>query len=320
MVLFLGEEDVRQILTMSDAVKVLEETFRQQGLGNIINQPRQRIRTDVSMLHYLAGALPHLGVMGYKAYTTSRTGVKFRVFLHDLETGELLSIMDGNYMGMMRTGAVSGVATKYMAREDMGRVGIYGAGWQARGQLLAAAAVRNVKKISVYSRNAAGREAFSKEMEKLLRITVTPVGTPEEAMRDADCVITSTTAFEPVFKGDWLRKGVHINAIGGNFLFKREIDEKTVRSADIIVVESLEQSRMEAGEFLPLIEKGTLRWSQLTELGDVVAGKVKGRATAEDITLFKSLGIAVEDIAVAAHVYKVAKGAGIGTKLDMPSN
>lgn len=320
MVLFLGEEDVRQILTMSDAVKVLEETFRQQGLGNIINQPRQRIRTDVSMLHYLAGALPHLGVMGYKAYTTSRTGVKFRVFLHDLETGELLSIMDGNYMGMMRTGAVSGVATKYMAREDMGRVGIYGAGWQARGQLLAAAAVRNVKKISVYSRNAAGREAFSKEMEKLLRVTVTPVGTPEEAMRDADCVITSTTAFEPVFKGDWLRKGVHINAIGGNFLFKREIDEKTVRSADIIVVESLEQSRMEAGEFLPLIEKGTLRWSQLSELGDVVAGKVKGRATAEDITLFKSLGIAVEDIAVAAHVYKVAKGAGIGTKLDMPSN
>lgn len=320
MVLFLGEEDVRQILTMSDAVKVLDETFRQQGLGNIINQPRQRIRTDVSMLHYLAGALPHLGVMGYKAYTTSRAGVKFRVFLHDLETGELLSIMDGNYMGMMRTGAVSGVATKYMAREDMGRVGIYGAGWQARGQLLAAAAVRNVKKISVYSRNAAGREAFSKEMEKLLRITVTPVGTPEEAMRDADCVITSTTAFEPVFKGDWLRKGVHINAIGGNFLFKREIDEKTVRSADIIVVESLEQSRMEAGEFLPLIEKGTLRWSQLTELGDVVAGKVKGRATAEDITLFKSLGIAVEDIAVAAHVYKVAKGAGIGTKLDMPSN
>ena len=103
MVLFLGEEDVRQILTMSDAIKVLEETFRQQGLGNIINQPRQRIRTEVSMLHYLAGALPHLGVMGYKAYTSSKSGIKFRVFLHDIESGELLSIMDGNFMGMMRT-------------------------------------------------------------------------------------------------------------------------------------------------------------------------------------------------------------------------
>ncbi|MFI5324157.1 MAG: ornithine cyclodeaminase family protein [Thermodesulfobacteriota bacterium] len=320
MVLFLGEDDVRQLLTMADAVKVLEETFRQQGLGNVINQPRQRIRTEVSMLHYLPGALPHLGVMGYKAYTSSKSGVKFRVFLHDLETGELLSILDGNYMGMIRTGAVSGVATKYMARQDMGRVGIYGAGWQARGQLLGLTAVRNVKKIYVYSRNSAGTEPFAKEMEKILRIPVTPVGTPEEAMRDADCVVTSTTSFEPVFKGDWLVKGMHINAIGGNFLFKREIDEKTVRSADIIVVESLEQSKIEAGEFLPLIDKGTLRWSVMTELGDVVAGKLKGRVTEQDITLFKSLGIAVEDIAVAAHVYKIAKQAGMGIKLDMPSN
>jgi ornithine cyclodeaminase/alanine dehydrogenase-like protein (mu-crystallin family) len=320
MVLFLGEDDVRQILTMSDAVKVLEETFRQQGLGNVINQPRQRVRTEVSMLHYLPGALPHLGVMGYKAYTSSRTGVKFRVFLHDMETGELLSIMDGNYMGMMRTGAVSGVATKYMAREDMGRVCIYGSGWQARGQLLGLAAVRNVKRINVYSRNASGRDAFAKEMEKILRIPVTAAGTPEEAIRDADCVVTSTTSFEPVFKGDWLVKGVHVNAIGGNFLFKREIDEKTVRSADIIAVESIEQSKIEAGEFLPLIDKGTVKWSDIAELGDIVAGRLKGRATEQDITLFKSLGIAVEDIAVAAHVYKTAKEAGIGRKLDMPSN
>jgi ornithine cyclodeaminase/alanine dehydrogenase-like protein (mu-crystallin family) len=320
MVLFLGEDDVKQILTMSDAIKVLEETFRQQGLGNIINQPRQRVRTDVSMLHYLAGALPHLGVMGYKAYTSSRTGVKFRVFLHDIETGELLSIMDGNYMGMMRTGAVSGVATKYMARDDMSRVCVYGSGWQARGQLLAAAAVRNVKKISVFSRNAAQREAFSKEMEKQMRITVTPVSSAEEAAKDADCVITATTAFEPVFKGEWLAKGTHVNAIGGNFLFKREIDERTVRSADVIAVESIEQTKMEAGEFVPLVEKGTLRWSRIVELGDMVTGKTSGRRSGEDITLFKSLGIAVEDIAVAAHVYKIAKGAGMGTRLDMPSN
>jgi ornithine cyclodeaminase/alanine dehydrogenase-like protein (mu-crystallin family) len=320
MVLFLGEEDVRQILTMSDAIKVLEETFRQQGLGNIINQPRQRVRTEVSMLHYLAGALPHLGVMGYKAYTSSKAGIKFRVFLHDMETGELLSIMDGNFMGMMRTGAVSGVAAKYMARDDVSRVGIYGAGWQARGQLLAVCAVRNVKRINVYSRNASEREAFSKEMEKQLRIPVAPVASAEEAARDADCVITSTTAFEPVFKGEWLAKGTHVNAIGGNFLFKRELDERTVRAADIIVVESLEQTKIEAGEFLPLVEKGTLRWSRVAELGDVVAGKVKGRTSDEDITLFKSLGIAVEDIAVAAHVYKIAKGEGMGVKLDMPSN
>lgn len=319
MVLYLGEDDVRQILTMEDAVTVLEETFRQQGLGNIINHPRQRIRTSTSMLHYLAGALPHLGVMGYKAYTSYRGGVKFRVFLHDIETGELLSIMDGNYMGMMRTGAVSGVATKHMAPSEMSRVGIYGAGWQARGQLLGVTAVRNVSRINVYSRNTENRVGFCRDMEEKLGIEVVPVEVPEEVMKDADCVITATSSFEPVFRSEWLRKGMHLNAIGGNFLFKREIDEKTIRSAGVIAVESVEQCRLEAGEFLPLVEKGRLQWSDLAELGDIVSGKVNGRRAEEDITLFKSVGIAVEDIAVAAHIYKIASGSGTGRMLDMPS-
>ncbi|MEQ9619651.1 MAG: ornithine cyclodeaminase family protein [Deltaproteobacteria bacterium] len=319
MVLFLGEDDVRQILTMKDAVTVLEETFRQQGLKNIINHPRQRIRTQNSMLHYLAGALPHLGVMGYKAYSSYKGGLKFRVFLHDIETGELLSIMDGNYMGMMRTGAVSAVATRYMAREDLNSVGIYGSGWQAQGQLLGVCAVRSVKRINVYSRNTENREAFSGDMEKRLGVEVVPVERPEDAIADVGCVITSTSSFEPVFKGEWLTSGMHMNAIGGNFLFKREIDGRAVMRSNVIAVESVEQCRIEAGEFMPLVGKGRLQWSDLLELGDIVAGKAKGRESEDDITLFKSLGIAVEDIAVAAHIYKIATGAGIGSKLDIPS-
>lgn len=319
MVLYLSEDDVKQIITMKDAVAVLEETFRQQGLGNIINHPRQRIRTPTSMLHYLAGALPHLGVMGYKAYTSYRGGLKFRVFLHDIETGELLSIMDGNYMGMMRTGAVSGVATKHMASPDVRRVGIYGAGWQARGQLLGVSAVRDVRKVSVYSRNTENRVSFCRDMEEKLGIEVVPVEVPEDAMKDAECVVTATSSFEPVFKSEWLCKGMHLNAIGGNFLFKREIDERTILSAGVIAVESIEQCRLEAGEFLPLIEKGRLRWSDLTELGDIVSGKVKGRHGDDDITLFKSVGIAIEDIAVASHIYKIASDSRIGRMLDLPS-
>jgi ornithine cyclodeaminase/alanine dehydrogenase-like protein (mu-crystallin family) len=319
MVLFLSEDDVKSILTMADAVKVLEETFRQQGEGNIINNPRQRVRTESSMLHYLAGALPHLGVMGYKAYTTHKGGMKFRVFLHDIETGELLSIMEGNYMGMIRTGAVSGVATKYMAREDAEQVGIYGAGWQARGQLAAMCAVRDIKKIRVYSRNKENRNSFSALMEELLEVEVAPARVPEDAMEEADCVITATSAFEPVFSSDWLRHGMHINAIGGNFLFKREISESTIGSASIKVVESIEQCRIEAGEFLPLVEKGRMKWSDLVELGEVVSGKISGRNSEQDITLFKSVGVAVEDIAVAAHIYRIAKGAGVGKSLDIAS-
>jgi len=319
LVLFLGEKEIEQILSMRDAVKILEETFRQQGHGNAINHPRLRIRTEKSMLHYLAGAVPHMKVMGYKAYTSYKGGVKFRVFLHSIETGELLSIMDGNFMGMIRTGAATGVATKLMSRVNSDVVGIFGTGWQARGQLMGVASVRKVKAIKAYSRNAEMRNLFCNEMEKLLQIETIPIEKPEDVLSGADIIITSTTSVEPVFKGEWLEDGVHINATGGNFLFKREIDEVTVKRSNIIIVESLEQSKIEVGEFLPLIEKGRLQWNGIHELGEVVSGKIKGRARDGDITLFKSIGIAIEDIAVAAHIYELAKAKGIGQKLEIPS-
>ncbi|HML94695.1 MAG TPA: ornithine cyclodeaminase family protein [Thermodesulfobacteriota bacterium] len=319
MVLFLGEDDVKQVLTMPDAVRVLEEMFRQDGLGGTINNPRQRVRTHSAMLHLLAGALPYLGVMGYKAYTSSSEGAKFRVFLHDIETGRLLAVIDANYLGMMRTGATTGVATKYMARGDSSTVGIFGPGYQARGQLMGVAAVRDVKRVFVYGRNAERRKSFSREMEETLGVPVSPVENPREAVSGADCIVTSTTAFEPVLHGAWLEKGVHVNAIGGNFLFKREIDERAAMSARIIAVESREQSRMEAGELLPLVEKGKLQWRNLVELGEIVAGKAAGRISGEDITLFKSVGVAVEDLAVAEHAYRAALSAGLGRSLDMPA-
>ncbi|HEY7535478.1 MAG TPA: ornithine cyclodeaminase family protein [Thermodesulfobacteriota bacterium] len=319
MVLFLGEEDVKQILSMSDTVNVLEETFKQQGLGNIINHPRLRIRTDKSMFHYLAGAVPHMKAVGYKAYTSYKGGVKFRVFLHAIETGELLSIMDGNFMGMIRTGATTAVATKYMSKVNSTQIGIFGTGFQARGQLMGVAAVRSIKTIKAYSRDAEKRKSFCSEMERFIETETIPVENPDGVIKGSDIVITSTTSVEPVFKGELIEAGVHINAIGGNFLFKREIDEMVVRKSDIIVVESVEQSKIEAGEFLPAIEKGRLQWDQIYELGEIVAGKVKGRAKDDDITLFKSLGIAIEDIAVAAHIYELAKSRGVGQELKIPS-
>ena len=317
--LFLSEDDVKQVLTMPDAVRILEEMFRQDGLGGAINNPRQRVRTPSAMMHLLAGALPYLGVMGYKAYTTSKEGAKFRVFLHDVETGKLLAIIDANHLGMMRTGAATGVATKYMARGDASTVGIFGSGFQARGQLLGVAAVRELKRVFVYGRSVEKRKDFSRQMEETLGVPVSPVENAREAVAGVDCVITSTTAFEPVLHGAWLEKGVHVNAIGGNFLFKREIDEKAAMSARIIAVESREQSKIEAGELLPLVEKGRIQWRSLVELGEIVAGKAAGRISGEDITLFKSVGIAVEDLAVAEHVYKAALSVGLGRSLDMPA-
>jgi len=318
MVLFLSEDDVKQVVTMPDAVRVLEEMFRQDGLGGTINNPRQRVRTPSAMLHFLAGALPYLGVMGYKAYTSSSEGTKFRVFLHDIQTGKLLCIIDANYLGLMRTGGTTGVATKYMARGDMSNVGIIGSGFQARGQLMGVAAVRDVKRVFVYSRSVEKRKNFSREMEDTLGVPVSPVENPREAVSGVDCVVTSTTAFEPVLQGSWLEKGTHVNAIGGNFLFKREIDERAVMSARIVAVESREQAKIEAGELLPLVEKGRLQWRNFLELGEIVAGKAAGRISGEDITLFKSVGIAIEDLAVAEHAYRAALSAGLGRSLDMP--
>lgn len=319
MVLFLGESEVEELLSMKDAMEVLEAMFSEQGRGNIINHPRHRVRTKKSMLHYLAGAVPSMNVMGYKAYSSSRAGIKFRVFLHDINSGELLSIMDGNYMGMIRTGAATGVATKYMAREDSQVTGILGTGWQSKGQLMAVKEAMDINHFKAYSRNADKREAFCKEMEKLLVAEVIPVETAEEVLEGSDIVITSTTAAEPLFDGELIQSGVHINAIGANFLYKREIDEKTVRKSDIIVVEDKEQCKYEAGELLPVVDKGRLEWDKLTELGEVVVGKERGRNNDEEITLFKSLGIAVEDIAIAAHLYSLAKSAGVGKQLDIPS-
>jgi ornithine cyclodeaminase/alanine dehydrogenase-like protein (mu-crystallin family) len=198
-------------------------------------------------------------------------------------------------------------------------IGIFGTGWQARGQLMGVASVRQIKAIKAYSRNAELRNLFCDQMEKLLKVETIPIEKPEDVLSGADILITSTTSVEPVFRGEWLQGGVHINAIGGNFLFKREIDETAVKRSNIIVVESKEQSKIEAGELLPLIEKGRLQWEGIHELGEVVAGKIKGRKKNEDITLFKSLGVAIEDIAVAAHIYELAKAKGIGQRLEIPS-
>ncbi len=319
MVLFLGEEEVKDLLTMKEALEVLENTFKEHGYGNVINEPRYRLRTGKSMLHYLAAAIPDLGVMGYKAYTSSREGLKFRVFLHDLNSGKLLSIMDANYMGMIRTGATTGVATKYLARGDSCVLGVFGTGYQAEGQIRAVCEVRDISKVKVYGRDKDRRVEFCKRISKLVDREVIPVDTPKEVVSGADIVVTATTSSLPVFDGRTLEEGTHLNAIGGNFLFKKEVDEITVKRSDVIVVESVEQCKMEAGELLPLVEKGVLRWENLIELGLIVAKRIEGRSSEDDITLFKSLGTAMEDIPIAYNIYKKAKEKSMGMMLDIPS-
>lgn len=315
-VLLLTEDEVRQVLTMEMALEAVEQGLRKMALDEVQNVPRSRAQTDHAMLHVLSAAAKTLGVMGLKAYSTTRRGAHFHVALYDGKTGALLALIQADYLGQMRTGAASGVATQYMARPDASEVGLFGVGKQARTQLQAVCKVRHVSRVQVYSPNEEHRRRFAAEMSKVCETEVVTVPRPEMAAEDKDVIITATNSREPVLNGHWVAEGTHINAIGSNFLGKAEIDAVAVRRCDSIVVDSKDQARLEAGDFVQALEEGSIHWADVHELGQVIVGRYTGRAHAQDVTLFKSLGIAVEDVAVAARVYARAQEAGLGRLID----
>jgi ornithine cyclodeaminase/alanine dehydrogenase-like protein (mu-crystallin family) len=315
-VLLLTEAEVRQVLTMDMAIEAVEEALRQLAADEAMNIPRARTQTDHAMQHVLSASAKRMGVMGYKAYATSRKGQHFHVGLFDGKTGSLLALMQADYLGQVRTGAASGVATEYMARPDASEVGLFGTGKQARTQLQAVCAVRKIRHVQVYSPDEEHRRQFVVEMSDVCHTDIEPVPRPEMAAEDKDIIITATSSREPVVNGHWVAEGTHINAIGSNFLGKAELDAVTVRLCESIVVDSKEQARLEAGDFSQALEDGSIHWSDIHELGQVIVGRYTGRAHPQDITLFKSLGIAIEDIAVAAKVYAKAVAAGIGSRIE----
>jgi alanine dehydrogenase len=315
-VLLLSEEEVRQVLTMDLAMEAVEHVLRKMALDEAQNVPRSRCQTDHVMLHVMSAAAKTLGVAGLKAYTTTRRGAQFLVSLYDGRSGQLLALMQADYLGQMRTGAASGVATQYLARPDASEVGLFGSGKQARTQLLAVCKARKIRHVAVYSPNEEHRRRFALEMSPLCGCEVEPVPRPEMAAEDKDIVITATTSREPVLSGHWLAEGTHLNVIGSNFLAKAEIDVATLRRCETIAVDSKDQARLEAGDFVQALEEGVIHWADIRELGQIIVGRYTGRAHPQDITLFKSLGIALEDIAVAARVYAKAQEAGLGRLVD----
>jgi alanine dehydrogenase len=318
MALLLTEADVKSILTMPLALEAVEASFRRLADGSALLHSRQRLHLpEKSYLHYMAAGDAVSGYQGLKIYTSSREGLRFLVTLFDAQSGDLAALLEGDYLGQMRTGAASGVATKLMARANARTAGIIGTGLQARTQLESVALVRKLEKIRAYGRDAKRREQFAKEMTARMGIPVTSALTAEEAVRGADIVITSTTSTTPVVEGRWLKPGTHINAIGANFPQKRELDTDAVLRSDVIAADSREQSRLEAGDLIQVFGDDAARWSQVSELADIVAGKVPGRTSPEQITLFKSNGIAIEDVIVAGRVYEQARERGLGRQIPL---
>jgi ornithine cyclodeaminase/alanine dehydrogenase-like protein (mu-crystallin family) len=317
MALFLTEEEVTRLLHMPAAIEAVELAFRELGAGRATNRPRRRVAVPKGLLHLMPAALPAARALGFKAYTTFPDGARFHFTLYDSETGELWAIMQADRLGQQRTGAATGVATRHLARPDAAILALFGAGWQARSQLEAVCAVRPIREVRVFSRTPESRERFCTEMRAAVSAALTPVPTPEAALDGADVVVTATAARQPVFDGALLRPGMHLNVVGSNSLLKREVDDETLRRADLIAVDSRDAVPLEGGDLLAALERGVLFPEAVRELGPIVAGVAGARQTADQITLFKSHGLALEDVAVAAHVYQAARAAGLGQELPL---
>jgi ornithine cyclodeaminase/alanine dehydrogenase-like protein (mu-crystallin family) len=307
MALYLSDDDVRQVLSTAECVGVLEDLFQQEARGQVENLPRRRQRFGNATTTLMGGA-----ALGSQAYAVRHSSV---TLLYSTQTGKLDAVLQPSAVAWIRTGAASGLATKHMARADASVVGIIGSGRQAVTQLEGVCAVRPIKLVKVYSRTAENRERFARDMEDHLSTEVVPVGTPENCLRGSQIVITITNSREPVFDGGLLEPGMHINAAGANSSTRREVDETTVRRAELIAVDNLEQAKHECGELIWAAERGAFRWQQAVELHQVVSGRVSGRANDESITLFESQGIGIEDTAASAYVLRKAKEQGLGQEL-----
>ena len=311
MAIFLDERQVGELLDMESCIAALEDAFRDKAVGSAAIQPRRRLPFQGRRFHLMAATMPARGYLGFKAYGAARGQ---DVVLYKANEG-IVAFMRSGRLGQMRTGAASGVATKYMARAGATRVGCIGTGNQAETQLQAIASVRRLDSIHVYSRDKQRRTAFAEKMSALLELDVRPVDSPDAAVRGRDIVVTITNASQPVFDGRLLEPGAHVNAAGGNVLTSRELDEVAVTRAGTIAADDIEAAKLESGDLRWPIEAAMMSWDKVYELAHIVAGFMPGRRSEDEITLFESQGIALEDVAAGSLVYERAREQGIGTTL-----
>jgi ornithine cyclodeaminase/alanine dehydrogenase-like protein (mu-crystallin family) len=283
--LYLNEDEIARLVTVPETIDALDRVFRDQAAGGAVNNPRNRLRMPGATLHLMAGVIP--GYFGYKMYTSAAGKLQFLFFLFS-ENTDLVAMMEANTLGQIRTGAASGLATRILANPDASEAVVFGAGWQAQTQLLAIDTVRALKRVWVVNRNPERCNAFIEKMQPQVKATLEVAASAEEAVKSSQIVTTITSTREPVLLGRWLQPGAHVNAAGGNMLLRREIDDDAVMRANRLVVDSVDQSKLEAGEFLGVIESGRRHWEDFVELCEVVAGQKPGRTSYNDITVFKS--------------------------------
>lgn len=318
--LFLTSTDVERLVDIEDVIDDLEAGYEQFGRAEITEVPRETVRSPAvegNLKSMPAVGAPGLGGIFYTGGWADRPDVVSKlVVVFDDADGDLLCVIEGDRLSWLRTGATSGVATDYCAREDAATLGIVGAGKQARSQLLAVAAVRDLDRVRVHSRTTATREGFADEMADAVDAEIEPVAEAREAVEGCDVVCTATTSPTPVLSGEWLDPGTHVNAIGAHYPDQREVDTETIRRSRVIV-DALNRARKEEGELIVPADEGAFDWAHATELGAVVAGEAPGRRSEDEITFLTSGGLSMEYLVTGRGIYDRAVAAGLGAELEM---
>ncbi len=312
MTLFLRDEEVNQCVDMASMLTAIESMQSHFGQGEVYNLPRRKIIAEGGQLAVMGGGLFHDGVLGVKTYTVVRGQYSFQVSLYDADSGELLCYTQANRLGQLRTGATTGVAAKYLSNQDAATVGIIGTGYQAPTQLEAVCQVRGIKSVKAFSRDQERRKEFADKMSGALETEVSASNSGEEAVRGSDIVICIAATMEPVVSGEWLAEGALVVGAGPTTWRAREVDDAVMTRADRIVVDSLEQAPVEAGDMASAVDRGIIQWSRLQELRQVVSGNAPGRSGPNEIVYAKLMGTGVADVAAAKLAYDKATAAGVG--------
>lgn len=311
--IFLSDADIEKLLTMDETIETVEQAFKEYAKGNAVLPTRSTIMVPKynGSISFMPSYLTGLDAQATKIisiYPDNRkkglpTTVAW-IVVNDPETGMVKAFMDATYLTAMRTGAITGVAAKYLAPKDAKTAAIFGAGVQGRTQTWAACTVRDIEKVYVFDLYPEARKKFADDMSEKLGIEVIPAETGEEACRDADIVLTATTSPKPVLKREWLKDKVHVSAIGAFYPDWRELDTATVAESKL-VIDDMEGIELEAGDILIPIEEGAITWDHVhAELKELVSGQKTGRTPEDKVTVFKSVGIAIQDSSVSNLVLR----------------
>ncbi|MCI0440349.1 MAG: ornithine cyclodeaminase family protein [Chloroflexi bacterium] len=327
MALLLNRETIRGLLTMEDTIRILEQAFAELAEGTSIMPQRTAVSDPEKNGWYafMPAQLKKMGALGVKAVTVYKDNpakhnlpsTLATIILMDSDTGKATAVMDGGYITAMRTGAVSGLATKYLARRDASVAGVLGMGVQARTQILGMAAARKLSKILCYSKDAPdAQQRFVAEMSQQTGVPVSLARSTQEVVENSHILSLATTAATPIVSGDWLKPGMHINGIGSHAVGVRELDTATVVKSKV-VCDNIAACLAEAGDIQIPIAEGALSADDLYgEIGELITGKKPGRESDSEITLFKSVGLSIQDISTAYYVHQKALEAGKGTEFE----